>query len=112
MHGDMQSLLSRADRALQATDTARKILQLREYHREVITQTLGRAAANGHRTLEYLYQHPIVTVTGVQKEIGTTYPAANNLVARLVEQGILHEMTGRVRHRQFLYVEYLQLFHE
>ncbi len=96
----------------QATDTARRILQLREDHRRVITDNLGRAAGNGHRVLEHLYQHPIVSVNDVQSLIGTTYPAANDLVARLSDGGILHEFTGQARNRRFIYRSYTRLFQE
>ena len=96
----------------QATNTARQILSLREQHRQLITDQLGRAAGNGHRLLEHLYQNPIVSTTDVKDLIGTTYPAANNLVTRLVEQGILQEFTGQKRNRRFIYKEYIRLFHD
>lgn len=96
----------------QASETARRILLLREEHRQAITDSLGGSAANGHRALEHLYQQPIVTVKQVQDWIGTTYPAANNLVRRMVELGILHEMTGYKRNRRFQYRDYLRLFHD
>lgn len=95
----------------QATDTARRILTLRESHRMVITDNLGRAAGNGHRILEYLYNRPIVSVNEVQELIGTTYPAANDLVARMEESGILREFTGQARNRKFIYQSYYELFH-
>ena len=50
----------------QATDTARRILALREEHRRVITDNFGRAAGNGHRVLEQLYERPILPVSDVQ----------------------------------------------
>ena len=79
----------------QAARTAHAILVLRERHRGAITDGLGRAAANGHRVLEHLYRKPIVSVREVKDTIGTTYAAANSLVARLVEHGILEEPTGQ-----------------
>jgi Fic family protein len=94
----------------QATETARRILSLRERHRRAITDWLGRAAGNGHRVLEHLYEHPIVSVADVEDLIGTTYPAANDLVARMVEMDILQEITGQVRNRKFRYEPYIQLF--
>ena len=94
----------------EATDTARLILALREDHRRSITETFGRTAGNGHRVLEHLYKHPVISVNGVQSLIGTTFPAANNLVARLVESGILREFTGQARNRAFLYGSYVNLF--
>ncbi len=57
--------------------------------------TLWRAAANGHRVLESLFDRPIVSVNAIETLIHTTYPAANALVARLEALGILREITGR-----------------
>ncbi len=96
----------------EATDTARRILALREQHREIIANHLGRAAGNGHRVLESLYERPIVSVADVKDLIGTTYPAANTLVARMTEQGILREITGQSRNRLFRYQPYIDLFSE
>ena len=96
----------------QAADTARKILSLREDHRLSITDHLGRAAGNGHRVLEHLYKRPIISVNEIQKITGTTYPAANNLTARLVDLEILREYTGYSRNRRFEYRSYVELFYE
>lgn len=78
----------------EAAQTAGRILALREDHRAAITEQLGRAAGNGHRVLETLFDRPIVSVKDVQSAIGTTYAAANSLVARMVDVGILREITG------------------
>ena len=94
----------------EAAATVRRILILRERHRGLITDRLGRAAGNGHRTLEYLFEHPIVSVGEIRALTGTTYPAANQLVERLTEIGVLAELTGRRRHRRFSYAEYVALF--
>ena len=96
----------------QATDTVRRILALREAHRHAITDTFGRAAGNGHRVLDHLYEKPIVSVSDVRGLTGTTYAAANGLVARLVDCDILQEFTGRSRNRMFRYKDYIDLFHE
>lgn len=94
----------------EASDTARRILLLREQHRSAITAQLGRAAGNGHKVLESLFDRPIVTVTNVQQMTGTTFAAANNLVSRLVKVGVLNEMTGYARNRRFRYAPYIALF--
>jgi hypothetical protein len=62
--------------------------------------------------LERLYQHPIVSVKHVQGWVRTTYPAANDLVARMVTSGILREYTGQARNRRFSYQSYIDLFHD
>ncbi|MBF5057619.1 putative Fic family protein [Alcanivorax sp. 521-1] len=100
------------DVSQQATETARQILLLRERHRELITDKLGRAAGNGHRLLEQLYTTPILSVTEVQDLIGTTYPAANNLMRQFAKYGLVREMTGQRRHRRFVYQDYISLFHD
>jgi Fic family protein len=94
----------------QATETARRILALREEHRTRITDHLGRASGNGHKVLERLYENPIMSVSDVRKITHTTNPAANQLVHRLVEQGVLVEYTGQKRHRRFIYSDYVNLF--
>ena len=96
----------------EAAGTARRILQLREQHRATITEHLGRAAGNGHRVLESLFDRPIVSVADVQKLTGTTFAAANTLVSRLVQHGVLHEMTGYARNRRFRYAPYIALFND
>ena len=98
--------------SLQATETARHILTLRETHRNEITKHLGYSAGNGHRVLEHLYERPIISVNEVRDLTGTTYPAANQLVERLVNIGILAEITGQARNRRFRYNSYVQLFNE
>jgi Fic family protein len=98
--------------AAEAAETARRILQMREQHRSAITARLARAAANGHKVLESLFDRPIVSVADVQGTSGTTYAAANGLVSRLVELGILQEMTGYARNRRFRYAPYIELFNE
>lgn len=96
----------------EATKTARRILTLRENHRSAVTSNLGRAAGNGHRVLESLYQRPIVSVSEVEDLTGTTFTAANNLVSRLVELDILQEITGYKRNRVFRYQPYIAIFGE
>ena len=98
--------------SLEATDTARYILALREDHRARVTQGLGRAAGNGHKVLEHLYQRPIVAVADVEALTATSYTAANNLVSRMVELGVLVEATGYRRNRLFRYQAYIDLFGE
>ncbi len=99
-----------AEVSAEAAATARRILLLREDHRKAVTNNLGRAAGNGHRVLEHLYEKPLTSVSDIRQLIGTTYPAANQLVARLVNCGVLREITGRARNRVFAYQSYIDLF--
>jgi Fic family protein len=99
-----------AEVAGEATETARRVLLLRENNRAEITNGLGRAAANGHRVLESLFDRPIISVTEAQQLTGTGFAAANQLIARMTELGILREITGHARNRRFRYEPYVRLF--
>jgi Fic family protein len=94
----------------EAAETARRILQLREKHRTAITAGVGRTAGKGHKVLESLFLRPIVSVHDVQRITQTSYAAANKLVGKLSQQGILIELTGNPRNRHFRYDSYVRLF--
>lgn len=96
--------------AEQATDTARKIVALRETHRALIIDTFGSSGANAIRLLEQLYKRPSITVNKAREFLEISYPNANNLVLKLVEQKIMFEVTGQARNRVFFYSPYINLF--
>jgi Fic family protein len=96
----------------QATETARRILSLREDHRQLVTDNFSRSAANGHRVLERLYTRPIISASQAKELIGSSYQAANDLIERFTELGILNEFTGQARNRRFRYTPYIDLFND
>ncbi|MEW6167774.1 MAG: Fic family protein [Pseudomonadota bacterium] len=101
-----------AEVSREATQTAAAILRMREEYRARIAEQLGRAAANGHRIMERLFEHPVVTVARVREWLDVTPAGANNLVARLESLGLLREITGYARNRRFRFEPYLKLFEE
>jgi Fic family protein len=96
----------------EATATAAAILRMREDYRARITEQLGRAAANGHRIMDRLFEQPVVGVATVREWLGITPAGANNLVNRLAEIGLLREITGYARNRRFRFDPYLKLFED
>lgn len=94
----------------EAVESVRRIFTLREEHRKIVAEHFGRSAGNGLQVLERLYRFPILSVTDVQEMIGTSYTAANQLVVRLVDAGILEEVTGYQRNRRFRYAPYIHIF--
>jgi len=92
----------------EAFSTVREIITMREEHRQLILNKM-RSSANGLLLLEHLYQNPLINIDDVKKLVYVTYPAANNLVADFVLNGLLREMTGKRRNRLFLYEPYLAL---
>jgi DNA-binding MarR family transcriptional regulator len=62
--------------------------------------------------MERLFNHPIVTVSTVREWLDVTPAGANQLVNRLVDIGLLREITGYARNRRFRFEPYLRLFEE
>ena len=97
--------------SLAATRTARSILELRESGRERVLRELGNTTL-GQRLFDYLFEHPLVTVRRVEKELGCSYVKASNLIRQFSEPeiGFLQEITGGQRNRLFRFQPYLALF--
>jgi len=96
----------------EAARTAAAILKMREDYRARITEHLGRAAANGQRVMDRLFDHPIVSVATVREWLGLTPAGANQIVSRLEGIGLLREITGYARNRRFRFEPYVRLFEE
>ena len=98
--------------ALEATRTAKAIVDLREEARNYIAKELGRRAAGPHQVLDALFSTPVVNVRDVMKISGLSQPSANALVSTLMRLEILSELTGHRRNRMFGFQKYLNLFQE
>lgn len=94
----------------EAAETARKIVNMREEHRNLITAKLGRGAAKALAMLEALYFQPIASVEMLAHAGQLSYANANLLVKKLEVLGVLKEITGQRRNRLFVYAPYLDLF--
>jgi cell filamentation protein, protein adenylyltransferase len=97
--------------AREATDTAGKILEVRESTQRTVSEKLTRAGAGNALTLlPKLFYRPIVNVQQVAEIINTTYATANYLISDLQRIEILTEITGWGRNRKFRFAPYLDLF--
>lgn len=96
----------------QATATARRIVELRERDRRQLVEALGKGSATGLALLENLYQQPVTSVNLARTITGTSYSSTNTLIGKMVEMGMLKEITGQGRNRLFLYEQYLDLFRD
>ena len=85
-------------------------MALREETREDLLTHLGRGAGNALRLHERLFETPIVGVRHASEFLGIGFVAANRLVERMVERGVLVEITGHARNRRFAYQRYIALF--
>ena len=101
--------------AQSASETAASIRQfadLRERHRSAIGKGFGHATVRGLRVLERLFAEPYTSITDVRGITGTSFVAANQLASRLVDLGVLEEVTGYRRNRVFRYGALVRLFEE
>lgn len=97
--------------SVQATETARKIMELQQTDREEILKrkmTTPMAVV----LLDKLFLYPVVTVKDVARRLETSYQTANDLVKRFEKMGLLEEMTGAQRYRRFRYKPYLDIIIE
>ena len=97
------------DTSIQATETARAILELQTEHAELVGNKLGKRSGSGHRLLTRLFQQPVISVNEVSRVTGTTYPPANELVDQFVKLNLLTEVTGQKRNRFFRYQPYIDI---
>ncbi len=112
-HGDWEGWLKFYLRGIyeisvQAIDAARAILDLQEKHRTQIMK-LGRAAGSAMQLHELLFKKPIVAVNIVSRELSLTPPAARRAINNLEQLGILKEISGKQRDREYLYEQYFNI---
>lgn len=97
--------------AQEASTNARKIVSMKEEHRLLVLNKMGRKkSGNAITLLERLYFKPIVSVENVQEIIQLSYPNANTLIRELCDVGLLEEITGQKRNRVFAYQPFLDVF--
>lgn len=96
----------------EATETARRIVRMREEHRELIRQKLGAGSGKALSLLESLFWRPIISVQHAADATKLAFPNASALVVRLQKLGLLAEVTGRRRNRRFAYRSFLDLFRD
>jgi Fic family protein len=99
------------DTAEQAAIAARRILAVFEEHRRKI-ETLGRPAASVLRVFEHMQHNPIVSIPAAAKSIGISAPTVAKSLEHMRHLGLLREITGRQRHRLFVYDAYLAILSE
>lgn len=92
----------------QAVVTAREILSVFEQDRVRIEQ-IGRPAGSILRVHQHLQKKPLSSIATAALETGLTRPTIAASLRHLVELGIVRELTGKERHRLFVYDAYLKI---
>ena len=99
------------DTAESAAGAARRILGVFEEDRRRIGK-LGRPSVSALRVFECLQRNPILSIPGAAKSIGISAPTVAKSLEHLRRLGMLREITGRQRHRLFVYDAYLAILSE
>ena len=96
------------DVAVQATDTAQKIVKLFESDHGRI-QKLGKGAGSALRVHDILKRHAVVSGPTASRELGVPQQTVMTAIGKLETLGLVRETTGRRRGRQWIYDDYLKL---
>jgi Fic family protein len=99
------------DTSEEAAAAARRILAIFEEHRRKI-EALGRPAASVLRVFEHMQRNPIVSIPTAAEKIGISAPTVAKSLEHMQTLGMLREITGRQRHRLFVYDAYLAILAE
>lgn len=99
------------DTAEQAAGAARRIVAVFEDHRRKI-EALGRPTASVLRVFGHMQRNPIISIPAAAQSIGISAPTVAKSLARMQNLGMLREITGRQRHRLFVYDAYLAILSE
>ncbi len=97
--------------AEQASDSARRILDLVEEDRRKIEE-LGRPAATVLLLHSWLRRKPITSIPMAAKALNLSAPTVGKALGHLQRLDIVRETTGRQRHRLFVYQRYLSTLSE
>lgn len=91
--------------------TFQSILTLRQ-EMDNLAFRYGRRAENLQLLLRHLYSRPAITATEASTLLGISHQAASTLLNKLVDDGVLVEITGYQRNRIFFFSRYVQLFRD
>lgn len=86
-------------------------MTLFDEHRSQI-ETLGLPATSVLRVFQHMQRNPIVTIPATAEKIGLSAPTVAESLEHMRRLGMLREITGRQRHRLFVYGAYLALLNE
>jgi Fic family protein len=99
------------DTASNAVRTAQSLVKLFKDDMARV-QSVGRSASTTVRVFDALCERPITTLTDISQRSHVSFPAATKGIERLMNLGIVKELTGGRRNRVFAYDRYLALLNE
>lgn len=94
--------------AQQAVSTAQKIVNLFADDRKKI-ENLGRPAVSALIVHHYMEKHSIIDIANIAKHCKMTIPTVSKSLKHMEELGIIKEITGKERHKIYVYKKYLDI---
>ncbi len=94
--------------ANQATETVQLVLKLFDADKAYI-QASGKSASAILTVHQYLQHHPVTTTTRIKESCDMSLPTVLRALKTLESLEIVKEITGKERHKVFVYREYLDL---
>ena len=95
----------------QAVDTARTVLNQFAVDQRTIA-TSGRSTGAIVTVFSYLQRHPIATATSIKSSTGLSLPTILRALTTLSDLKMVHEITGKGRHKIFAYQDYLDILNQ
>jgi Fic family protein len=99
------------DTAINAVRIAQALVELFKQDTARV-QGAGRMASSALRVFNALCERPITTLNDVCKRTGLSFPTATKGTEKLMNLGIVKELTGGRRNRLFAYDRYLAILNE
>ena len=96
----------------QATETASALMRLFDEHQKKILERGGKGAQSALRVYELTKRKAVLSIPEAAKTLELTHPTVSSAVKLLEQLGILSEMTGKQRDRQYMYSEYVRTLSE
>lgn len=97
--------------ANQAAKAAQAIAQLFDKNRATIEKS-GKSTTNALAIYTHLQHHPITTTTKIKETCGISLPTVIRSLKTLEKLEIIKEITGKERHKIFVYWEYLNILNK
>lgn len=97
-----------AEVANQATATAQAILALFNKHRAAIAAS-GKSTSTVLAIHTYLQRHPVANTTRIRETCKVSLPTVLRALAALQALDIIREITGKERHKVFVYQSYIDI---
>ncbi len=97
-----------AEVADEATQTAKRILELKEdISHKIADESMGN---NAQRLLDYLFYSPVITRNDIVEKFGISSPTAGDLIESFCNIGVLKDVTpDKKRYKKFSFSNYIEI---